>query len=109
MARIIENQIKKNIPEFNPGDEVRVFMKSAMEEGRIQKFQGLVIAFKGKGINKTFTLRKHAFGVGVEKIFPLHSPLIDKIELVRKGKVRKSKLYYMRQRYGKAARVKEKR
>ncbi len=106
MARMIDKQIKKNIPDFRPGDEVRVEMKM---RDRTQAFEGLVIARNGKGINKTFTVRKYSFGVGVEKIFPLHSPLLKKIKVLKRGKVRRAKLYYMRERYGKAARIKEKR
>ncbi len=109
MAKIIENQIKKNIPDFQPGDEVAVAMKASGESKRLQVFQGLVIGFNGKGINRTFTVRKQTFDVAVEKIFPLHSPLIKEIKVMRRGKVRRAKLYYMRDRYGKAAKVKEKR
>ncbi len=109
MVKIIKEQIKKNIPDFKSGDEVRVDWKVGQDKKRIQSYQGLVIAVKGVGINKTFTVRKQAFGVGVEKIFPLHSPLINSIEVVRKGKVRRAKLYFMRERYGKAAKLKEKR
>ncbi|MFW6172697.1 MAG: 50S ribosomal protein L19 [Elusimicrobiota bacterium] len=109
MINKIRQQLKKNIPDFKPGDEVRVDMKVGQDKRRIQSFQGLVISEKGKGINKTFTVRKYSFGIGVEKVFPLHSPLITKIKVIRRGKVRKSKLYYMRQRYGKKARIKEQR
>jgi large subunit ribosomal protein L19 len=107
MIDIIEKQKKKNIADFKPGDEVSVEMISGGEKKRIQVFKGLVIAVKGEGINRTFTVRKYSFGVGVEKIFPIHSPLISSVKVLRRGKVRRSKLYYMRQRYGKSARIKE--
>ena len=107
MAKMIDEQIKKNIPEFKSGDEVIVEMLAGKEKKRLQTFQGLVIAKNGSGINKTFTVRKYSFGIGVEKIFPVHSPLISDIKLVKRGKVRRAKLYYMRKRYGKAARIKE--
>ncbi len=109
MVKMIKDQVRNNIPEFRPGDEVRVDWKVGQDRKRIQSYEGLVIAVKGKGINKTFTVRKQAFGIGVEKIFPLHSPLISSIEVLRRGKVRRSKLYFMRERYGKAAKLKEKR
>ena len=107
MAKMIDEQIKSNILDFRAGDEVIVEMLAGKDKKRLQAFQGLVIARNGSGINKTFTVRKYSFGVGVEKIFPLHSPLISDIKLVRRGKVRRAKLYYMRERYGKAARIKE--
>lgn len=99
---------KKDIPDFRPGDTVNVYTK--VVEGnreRIQVFEGVVIARKGGGTRETFTVRKISYGVGVERIFPLHSPRIDKIEVVRKGRVRRAKLYYMRNLRGKAARIKE--
>ncbi|NLB34868.1 MAG: 50S ribosomal protein L19 [Elusimicrobia bacterium] len=105
MARMIDKQIKKDIPEFNSGDQLKIEMKV---RDRIQAFTGLVIAKKGSGINQTVTLRKTSFGIGVEKVFPLHSPLIESIEVLRRGKVRRAKLYYMRERHGKKARIKEK-
>ncbi|MDA3792504.1 MAG: 50S ribosomal protein L19 [Elusimicrobia bacterium] len=108
MTEMINKHIRKDLPEFNPGDNLKVEFKVGEEKKRIQVFEGLVIAKSGEGLNKTFTLRKHSFGIGVEKVFPYHSPLIKSIKVVRKGKVRRSKLYYMRQRYGKAARIKEK-
>lgn len=101
-------QTKKDIPDFRPGDTVSVYTK--VVEGsreRIQVFEGTVIARKGSGLRETFTVRKISYGVGVERIFPLHSPRIDKIEVVKKGKVRRAKLYYMRKLRGKAARIKE--
>jgi len=109
MPKMIKDQIKNNIEDFRPGDEVRVEMKVGQDRSRTQAFEGLVIARKGEGINKTFTVRKYSFGVGVEKVFPLHSPLISSIQVVKRGKTRRAKLYYMRERYGKAARIKEKR
>jgi len=103
-----QEQIKKDIPEFRPGDTVKVFTK-VVEGGRerIQVFEGTVIARRGGGLRETFTVRKVSYGVGVERIFPLNSPRIDKIEVVKKGRVRRAKLYYMRGLRGKAARIKE--
>ena len=102
-------QLKKEMPVINVGDTVRVHVK--IKEGsreRIQVFEGIVIAKKHGGINETFTVRRISYGVGVEKVFPLYSPVIEKVETVRKGKVRRAKLYYLRDRVGKAAKVKEK-
>ena len=99
-----------SIPAFRPGDTVKVNVN--IKEGnnsRIQAFQGVVIARKGAGVRETFVVRKVSFGVGVERRFPLHSPIIDSIELVRKGKVRRAKLYYLRSLRGKAARIVERR
>lgn len=99
-----------SIPEFRPGDTVKVNVK--IQEGnnsRIQAFQGVVIARQGAGLRETFMVRKISFGVGVERRFPVHSPSIDSIELVRKGKVRRAKLYYLRNLRGKAARIAERR
>lgn len=105
----IENeQIKKDIPAFRPGDTVKVHVK--VVEGareRIQVFEGVVIKRKGGGINETFTVRRMSYGVGVERVFPVHSPRIDTIQVVRRGKVARAKLYYLRERTGKAARIKE--
>ena len=101
--------MKKDIPNFRPGDTVRVHIK--LIEGdreRIQVFEGDVIRIRQGNIRSTFTVRKTSYGVGVERIFPVHSPVISKIEVIRKGKVRRAKLYYMRQRMGKKARIKEK-
>ncbi len=100
--------LRQDVPDFRPGDTVRVHFK--VKEGgkeRIQVFEGIVIARSGGGVRETFTVRKVSYGVGVERIFPLHSPLIEQIEVVRRGKVRRAKLYYLRKRTGKAARVKE--
>ncbi len=106
-------QLKQNIPDIRPGDVVRVFLKLAEKTKaggqRTQVFEGLVIAIKhGKGINATFTVRKISLGVGVERIFPIHCPTITKIELVKRSRVRRAKLYYMRERRGKKARMKTK-
>lgn len=102
--------LRDDLPDFGPGDTVKVSVK--IREGnreRIQVFQGTVISRRGSGTRETFTVRKVSFGVGVEKIFPLHSPSIASIEVVRRGSVRRAKLYYLRSRVGKAAKVKEKR
>jgi large subunit ribosomal protein L19 len=107
---IEEEQMKSNIPSFRPGDTVKVHVK--IVEGsreRIQVFEGLVIKRKGDGLRETFTVRRVSNGVGVERTFPLHSPRLDKIEVVRRGIVRRAKLYYLRDRYGKAARIRERR
>lgn len=101
-------QIKENAENFSVGDTVKVFFK--IVEGtteRIQVFEGIVIAKNNSGIRRTFTVRKISYGVGVERIFPLHSPRVENIEVVRRGKVRRAKLYYLRDRVGKAAKVKE--
>jgi len=109
LIRMIESeQMKKDIPDFNVGDVVRVFVK--VVEGsreRLQAFEGFVLKRQGGGLTETFTVRRVAYGVGVERTFPIHSPRIDRIEVVRKGKVRRAKLNYMRQRTGKAAKIKE--
>ena len=100
--------VKENCPEVAIGDTVKVHLK--VKEGnreRIQVFEGTVIAKKHGGIEETFTVRRVSYGVGVEKVFPVHSPAIEKVELVRHGKVRRAKLYYLRDRVGKAAKVKE--
>ncbi len=106
-----KTQLKQNVPNIRPGDVVRVHQK-VKEEGekeRIQVFEGLIIAIKhGRGINATFTVRKISEGVGVERIFLLHSPVIAEIEIVKHSKVRRAKLYYMRERAGKKARMKTK-
>ena len=112
MSSIIEaiNQenVKTNIPEFNVGDTVKVMVKVIEgDRERLQAFEGIVIARKHGGISETFTVRRISFGVGVEKTFPIHSPKVADIQVVRQGKVRRAKLYYLRARTGKAARVKE--
>lgn len=107
----IERKIMRDdIPDFNPGDTVKVHVKiKEGEKERIQAFQGVVISKRKGTLNASFTVRKVSYGVGVERIFLLHSPVIDRIELVTKGKVRRSKIYYLRKLKGKAARIKEKR
>ncbi len=102
--------LRDDIPDFGPGDTVKVHVR-VIEAGRerVQVFEGVVIARSGGGIRETFTVRKISFGVGVERIFPVHAPIIQKIEVVRRGDVRRAKLYYLRDRIGKATRIKEKR
>ena len=101
--------LRADVPEFSPGDAVRVHVKVREgEKERIQVFAGVVIARRGGGARETFTVRKISSGIGVERIFPLHSPIIDRIEVERKGAVRRAKLYYLRGRKGKAARIDEK-
>ena len=106
----LENQYKKeNIPDMNPGDTVKVFVR--IVEGnkeRIQAYEGTIIAEHGSGINKTITVRKVFQGVGVERVFLINSPRIDKINVLRRGDVKRAKLYYLRERSGKATRIKEK-
>jgi large subunit ribosomal protein L19 len=102
--------LKANLPSFDPGDTVRVMVRVREgEKERLQAFEGVVIARRGGGINETFTVRKVSAGVGVERIFPLHAPSIAEIELVRKGRVRRAKLYFLRRLAGKAARIREQR
>ena len=106
---ITQEYVRTDIPEFSVGDTVKVYLK--VKEGnkeRIQVFEGFVLKRQNGGVSETFTVRKISSGVGVEKTFPLHSPKIEKIELVRKGDVRRAKLNYMRQRTGKAAKIKSK-
>ena len=108
LQHIAQDCMKKELPEINIGDTVKVHVK--IKEGdreRIQVFEGTVIAKKHGGISETFTVRRVSHGCGVERVFPVHSPNIEKVELVRGGKVRRSKLYYLRDRVGKAAKVKE--
>ncbi len=109
LLRAVENsQMRTDIPSFRPGDTVRVHVK--IKEGdkyRIQVFEGVVIAQKSNGASSTFTVRKVSFGYGIERIFPLHSPIIEKLEVMKSGKVRRARLYYLRGRRGKAARLKE--
>ncbi|MCU6707080.1 50S ribosomal protein L19 [Paenibacillus sp. J5C_2022] len=108
VQEITKEQIRQDIPAFRPGDTLKVHVK--VIEGsreRIQLFEGVVIKRRGGGISETFTVRKISYGVGVERTFPLHSPKIDKIEVARRGKVRRAKLYYLRSLRGKAARIKE--
>jgi len=109
--RTIEaSSLRPDVPEFKPGDTVKVHVKVVEgEKERIQVFQGVVIARRRGGPRSTFTVRKMSGGVGVERIFPLHSPVIDRIDVIRRGKVRRAKLYYLRERKGKAARIRERR
>jgi len=105
---IEQKEIKGNPPVFRVGDSVKVHVKvKEGEKDRIQVFQGMVIAMKGGGTGGTFTVRKISDGVGVERIFPVHSPIISKVDVVRHGRVRRAKLYYLRSRKGKAARIEE--
>ena len=102
--------LRENIPSFRPGDTVKVHVKVVEgNRSRIQVFQGVVIRRHGGGIRETFTVRKVSFGVGVERTFPLHTPIVEKIELVTRGDVRRAKLYYLRDLTGKKAKIKEKR
>lgn len=106
---ISDASLKENVPEIEIGDTVKVHVKiKEGEKSRIQVFEGTVIAKKHGGINETFTVRRVAHGCGIERVFPLHSPVVDKVELVRHGKARRAKLYYLRDRVGKAAKLKEK-
>ena len=105
-----QEQLRSDIPAFAPGDTVRVHVK--VVEGtreRIQMFEGVVIARQGTGVRETFTVRRISYGVGIERTFPVHSPRLDKIDVVRRGIVRRAKLYYLRNLTGKAARIKERR
>jgi large subunit ribosomal protein L19 len=105
---ITEGQMKQDTPVIRVGDTVKVHVKIREgERERIQVFEGTIIAKKGSGVSETFTVRRVSYGVGVERVFPVHSPNVAKVELVRSGKVRRSKLYYLRDRVGKAAKVKE--
>jgi large subunit ribosomal protein L19 len=102
------SQIREDLPDFAPGDTLRVNVR--VREGdkeRLQAFEGVCIARKGGGVSETFTVRKVSSGVGVERIFPIHSPSVDSITVVRRGRVRRAKLYYLRNRRGKSARIKE--
>lgn len=102
--------LRDDVPEFRPGDTVKVHVNVAEgDKQRIQIFQGVVIARRGSGTRETFTVRKISGGVGVERVFPLQAPLIDKLEVVRRGRVRRAKLYYLRSLRGKAARIEERR
>ncbi len=108
MKVFTDELLKKEAPQFNVGDTVRVSVRiKEGERERIQAFEGTVIAKKHGGIAETFTVRRSSYGVGVERVFPVHSPFVEKVEVVRKGKVRRAKLFYLRSRTGKAAKVKE--
>lgn len=109
--QLLENaRLRDDLPEFRPGDTVKVHVR-VVEGGRerVQVFEGVVIARNGSGLRESFTVRKVSFGVGVERVFPIHAPIIDKIEVSRQGDVRRAKLYYLRDRVGKSARIKERR
>lgn len=108
IQELTQEQLRTDLPAFRPGDTVRVHVK--VVEGtreRIQVFEGVVIKRRGGGVSETFTVRKISYGVGVERTFPVHTPKIEKIEVTRRGKVRRAKLYYLRNLRGKAARIKE--
>ena len=108
IKQIEDNHLKDDLPEINSGDSVKVNVKvSEGNRERIQTFEGVVISINGTGLSKTITVRKLSFGVGVERIFPIHAPIVDTVEIIRKGKVRRSKLYYLRDRVGKSAKIKE--
>ncbi len=111
LIKEVEKQhLKEDLPQFSPGDKVKVHVK-VVEGGRerTQAFEGVVIRRQGSGARETFTVRRVTFGIGVERIFPAHSPSISKIEIMKKGRVRRAKLYYLRKRKGKATRIKERR
>jgi large subunit ribosomal protein L19 len=111
ITKLHEAQLRKDLPDFHPGDTVRVNVRLKEGEGekekeRLQAFEGVVISKKGRASSATFTVRRVSFGIGIERIFPLHSPSISSIEVVGKGKVRRARLYYLRNLKGKAARIK---
>lgn len=108
LDELTREYLKDDIPEFRPGDSVKVHVRVREgERQRIQIFEGIVIKRRGSSIHETYTVRRISHGIGVERCFPLHSPLVQQIEVVRRGKVRRAKLYYLRDRVGRAARVKE--
>lgn len=110
LANLDAESMRSDIPAFGPGDTLKVHVKVVEgSRSRIQVFQGACIRRSGSGVGETFTVRKVSFGVGVERTFPLHTPTIDKIEVVTRGDVRRAKLYYLRDRRGKAAKIREKR
>ncbi|MCI6306375.1 MAG: 50S ribosomal protein L19 [Subdoligranulum sp.] len=107
MKIMTEGMVKENKPEFNVGDTVRVAVRiKEGEKERIQNFEGTVIAKKHGGVAETFTVRRTSYGVGVERVFPINSPFVEKVDVIRAGKVRRAKLFYLRERTGKAAKVK---
>ena len=109
LHQVTAEQMRTDMPDFHPGDTVSVDVRVIEgEKERIQVFEGVVIKIRGGGVNKTFTVRKISHGVGVERIFPFHSPRIAEVKVTRRGKVRRAKLYYLRDLRGKAARIKEK-
>ena len=108
IGNVEASSLKAQIPDFSPGDTVKVQVKVLEgDKERFQAFEGVVIRMRGNGLRRTFTVRKVTYGVGVERIFPIHSPMIEKIECVRRGHVRRAKLYYLRKLKGKAARITE--
>lgn len=110
IKKITESQLRSDIPDFRPGDTVRVHAR--IVEGtreRIQIFEGVVIKRRGEGVSETYTVRKISSGIGVERTFPVHTPRVEKIEVIRQGRVRRAKLYYLRALHGKAARIPERR
>jgi len=108
IKEIEESHLKTDLPDINSGDSVKVNVKvSEGNRERLQSFEGVIISINGTGLSKTITVRKLSFGVGVERIFPVNAPIVDSIEIIRKGKVRRSKLYYLRDRIGKSAKIKE--
>ncbi|BDA63362.1 MULTISPECIES: 50S ribosomal protein L19 [Actinomyces] len=108
--QINQASLRDDIPSFRPGDTLKVHVRVVEgSRSRVQVFQGVVIARQGSGVSETFTIRKVSFGVGVERTFPVHTPSIDKIEVVTRGRVRRAKLYYLRNLRGKAAKIKERR
>lgn len=110
ISELDQQAIRADVPEFRPGDSVRVHVKVVEgNKSRIQVFAGVVISRTGSGVAESFTVRKVSYGTGVERTFPLHSPIIDRIEVERRGDVRRAKLYYLRDRRGKAAKIKERR
>lgn len=110
LKQIERESMRLDLPHFTAGDTVKVYVKiKEGEKERTQIFQGVVISKRGGGTNATFTVRKVSYGIGVERIFPLHSPIIGKIEVITRGRVRRSKIYYLRKLRGKAARIKERR
>jgi large subunit ribosomal protein L19 len=110
LQEIEQDYLRSDVPEFRSGDTLKVHVKVREgEKERIQVFQGIVISRRGTGTNESFTVRKMSGGIGVERVFPLHSPIIDRIEVLRRGRVRRAKLYYLRGLRGKAARIEERR
>jgi large subunit ribosomal protein L19 len=110
LREVVQEQIRDDIPDFAPGDTVRVAYRIREgEKERIQAFEGVCIKRRGGGTAETFTVRKVSSGIGVERVFPLHAPTVEKIEVVRRGRVRRAKLYYLRERRGKSARIRERR
>ncbi len=109
LINAVEEGFKRDVPQFHAGDTVKVYVKVIEgEKERVQPFEGLVIARKGGGIRETFMVRKVSSGIGVERIFPVHSPIIVKVEVLKRGDVRRAKLYYIREKKGKDAKIKEK-